>query len=532
MKLPLVVFGAFALMSVGRVGAEVVISGAVIDQNELPVAGAELVFRNQVTASTFVAASTNASGDYSVNLGPVVAPTLVGYVSWGQVKRSPVRKSVGVRVDTTFPALFSVTISHEQVEPFAADSLVVPADRRMDFQVERIVAAPEDNPQGGTAEEVADPLWMDDFNDNVLDGDKWTAFVSEGADGSVQEVDGRLRIRLGGGSQKAPSYRLDATSRWVFRGDFDIQVDYRLDAWPPGNHVRVGLKAGGIKKAGYLDSIERVNDRSWGDVYLTHFSDGAPDKVVTPDTSGRLRLTRMGQSITGYFFKQGEWVAIHTGPAATEDGPVLLGVWADEPTSGATVSFDNFAVNAGTLVETDVAPHPPERWLPFQSAATEEPTGDNDLIEIASIELNGAYLAGLSVAAPSTRLAVGETLVIHFVGRGLSQVKQIEFQVDVLSNALDIGGARFHAQAPFRAPGDLVDISASPTLRFGGASFGGDVSAAEFDFGELVLPTSAPVTQWDIQLRSISVGSSSEDRDLYDDLHINLPIVVEIGVKD
>ena len=202
--------------------------------------------------------------------------------------------------------------------------------------------------------------YSDDFNDNVVDPQKWTTWKSSDAVGWVKESEGQLQIWVSP-ENTSSEYRFDATSTWLLHGDFDIQVDYHLVDWPADNGIRIGLKAGGATPYGYLDSFGRIHHREWGDVYLSHFSDGLKGIEQTAHMSGTLRLARTGDRISGYYHDGTAWVLNHEGPAAMGDGPVLLGVWGHEATTGGLVAFDNFRINSATVVKPEQPPVPLER---------------------------------------------------------------------------------------------------------------------------------------------------------------------------
>lgn len=87
-------------------------------------------------------------------------------------------------------------------------------------------------------------------------------------------------------------------------GDFDMQVDFDLLTWTPGNGVRVGLGTP-------LATMERTSFNA-GDgfgtqeVYVVDLRGGGGNLVITPgsigDTPGKLRLGRTGNTVTGYYY--------------------------------------------------------------------------------------------------------------------------------------------------------------------------------------------------------------------------------------
>lgn len=216
------------------------------------------------------------------------------------------------------------------------------------------------------------PLLVDDFNDNEMDLSLWS-FAIFGIGPVMGANDGRLQILH-------PSYSIgdpfgaEVLSRCRLAGDFDVRVDYLLLQWPSANGVRLGLVttpdennvarisfAAGDGFAGYP-----------GDVYLTFFADGVQGITGTSDVAGSLRLVRTGGSATGYYYRAGNWVPLHSGPISTADVRFGLRTWSHSQVFGGAevkVAFDNLAVNRGQIVcpETPV-PTAYREYLPMMLA--------------------------------------------------------------------------------------------------------------------------------------------------------------------
>lgn len=116
---------------------------------------------------------------------------------------------------------------------------------------------------------------------------------------------------------------LRLTAKCHLSGDFDLQADYVLSTWPTHNGVRFGLLAG-------ADSVERTSDPVGraDNTYATNFS-GAIVQFETLDTSGRIRLTRVGTTVTGYYLKSGIWNSIATATAAAGQPAYAIQAWTD-----------------------------------------------------------------------------------------------------------------------------------------------------------------------------------------------------------
>jgi hypothetical protein len=197
------------------------------------------------------------------------------------------------------------------------------------------------------------PVLADDFNDNVLSAALWTAAVY-GSGPTIAEANQRLEIRHPASAAGDP-FGAEVKSVCLLVGDFDIQVDYLLTAWPPANGIRLGLAVNpGDSKVARISFVGGDGIPGYpNEVYLTHFADGLGGITGTGDLSGRLRLVRLGGSLTGYYFGGGGWVALHTGPGAAGAVAVALRSWSHSQVfrhEEVRVAFDNFRVSRGTVV--------------------------------------------------------------------------------------------------------------------------------------------------------------------------------------
>lgn len=195
----------------------------------------------------------------------------------------------------------------------------------------------------------------DSFDDNFIDPTLWTAHVY-GSGPEIAEVNHQLEVEMPGTSSGV-DFGVKLAGNFLLRGDFDIQVDFRLRTWPYANGVRMGL---GMDTDGLLPhpGVERIsfgqNDYPWAprEAYLTDFPDGVYGITETDDVTGSLRLVRSGATQTGYYYGPGGWVTLHTGPAPTEDVAVKVATWSGYQFMGWDVSaaYDNFVVNRGELI--------------------------------------------------------------------------------------------------------------------------------------------------------------------------------------
>ncbi|HET6457171.1 MAG TPA: PEP-CTERM sorting domain-containing protein, partial [Armatimonadota bacterium] len=152
------------------------------------------------------------------------------------------------------------------------------------------------------------------------------------------------------------------------RGDFDVRVDYQLLTWPAGNEVRLGMMMFG-DTIGYANM---VRCSSTEELYIADFY-GAPlpsPRVTTTDMSGKLRLTRQGTTIIGYYYQSGAWVSLYSKVVTNADLGVSLRAWSHDtifPDKEAKVAFDNFQILQGSLVPAVPAIPEPSSLLALAS---------------------------------------------------------------------------------------------------------------------------------------------------------------------
>ena len=205
-------------------------------------------------------------------------------------------------------------------------------------------------------------LLADNFNSSLWVG------TQAGFGPSVTIVNQTVDVSFPTNSANDPSpgiFGAGLSTRCTVRGDFDVQVGFRLLNWTFSNGVRVGLasSSGAFFATDFSNAAPSAVERtSFGsatgdapgyprEVYLTDFLDRVQGLIPTSDLSGTLRLTRSGGFETGYYFSSGSWVTIHTGPSSTQDIHLDLVAWSHNYAFTHTfvkVAFDNFTLNHGS----------------------------------------------------------------------------------------------------------------------------------------------------------------------------------------
>ncbi len=182
-------------------------------------------------------------------------------------------------------------------------------------------------------------VFTDNFDDNSLNTFWWTNNSSGGSTSS--EANNRLEMVQGssGYSQLMFNYPVP--------GNFTAQVDYSLLNWPSDNQERIAI-------AGTFGAVERISDNGFGgERYLTHFvGEGVLGLTATSDMSGKLKFSRTGSTVSGYYWTGSAWQLIHSyGSGPTNDQIVDLQIWPEYPIgNGVKVAFDNFQLDAPSMV--------------------------------------------------------------------------------------------------------------------------------------------------------------------------------------
>jgi hypothetical protein len=165
--------------------------------------------------------------------------------------------------------------------------------------------------------------------------------------------DGVVRCALtnGGGWESVP---VRSYSRWVIAGDFDIQVDF--SNYSPSS----GPSDGGCWMEVYVDGENytycrrHVGGNFDKDVRIggswSSYSSAGP----TGQSSGKFRITRVGGTISSYYWTGSAWAIIGSGKTGFPTGPIMVAL-STGGTGGTytyTVDYSNFIVNVGTVQYT------------------------------------------------------------------------------------------------------------------------------------------------------------------------------------
>jgi hypothetical protein len=217
--------------------------------------------------------------------------------------------------------------------------------------------------------------YLDTFTGDRLDPFWHTILAGTGS--HLAQTNGRLEETLAAdAAQGGPYDNIDAHvgTNCKLAGDFDVQADYDLLAWPNANGVQVALMA--FEPGSQVLRESQV----WGEQYGTWIPPTF-SSVLTSDLSGSLRLTRVGTTITGYYRSGPIWVPVASGTTTLDDAAIglsansFMGRFAHQ---AVNIAWDNFRITSGEVNcpfwWDDSAPD----WQPVARGDDDDRDGEED----------------------------------------------------------------------------------------------------------------------------------------------------------
>jgi hypothetical protein len=187
----------------------------------------------------------------------------------------------------------------------------------------------------------------DDFSGASIDTSKWVLLPY---DNIITHQNNEVRLQLNPGTG---TRSLDLASPVQITGDFDVQVDFNdftegsfINAGGPvlilytNNDDFIYLRAESISNKYQMYSVV---DNSWTRI------DNNGHAFST--TSGKLRITRSGTTMTAYYWSGSSWTSLGSSSnAAFNQGmQARMHFVADNPSGTNYVDYDNFIVNNGEI---------------------------------------------------------------------------------------------------------------------------------------------------------------------------------------
>jgi dipeptidyl aminopeptidase/acylaminoacyl peptidase len=197
--------------------------------------------------------------------------------------------------------------------------------------------------------------YADNFTGDWIDPFWWTQYLV-GSGPSFAQANGRLEISVPADTTLDPNVGFAATglmSQCLLSGNWDMQVDYQLLAWPSDNRVLQNLQAGNFVNGQWVDAngifVFNPGDNTG---ISTNFPEPADAFVPNQPLTGSLRLTRNGSAITAYYLNNGMWTPMLTGSYTADTSDAVLYIFTNAaPWShpDVKVAFDNFLIDGGQI---------------------------------------------------------------------------------------------------------------------------------------------------------------------------------------
>lgn len=217
--------------------------------------------------------------------------------------------------------------------------------------------------------------FSDSFHSNTLDRSHWVVGRFNVRGEVTPTVEG-LRLTLAMFNH-GPFYALTVWLNCRIRGDFDAQVGYRLVDWPIANGIRLGLGVhpnplplgsttlhGATGKASGLRTVisERISLQAGvvttypggGEFYVAELNGRENRLFPTADRSGKMRVTRVQNDFTAWYWDRGGRLWVPTGrwslnPQVKDDEWIALQLWGYKDNPAIAILFENFSVSAASL---------------------------------------------------------------------------------------------------------------------------------------------------------------------------------------
>ena len=261
----------------------------------------------------------------------------------------------------------------------------------------------------------------DNFNDASINTDRWTVIASL----TAAETGNKLRIAVPTLNNPGVAYGARVLNAVSLVGDFDYQADFDASGinTPSNNNLNFWLQ---VNMSGDSFAIKWEQTPTNNNYHILEY-DGSnhPHSYtwgVGKPAAGKLRITRVGTTLTAYHWTGGVWVSLGTNIFASGVGTCTI--FLDEYTnpsisiSSCYFYWDNFQCNSGndtispgwwiseTLdfgadatsfgdidwTETSPGASTVEVLVRSQSADSAWPTADGDY----SVAVNGADISGLA----------------------------------------------------------------------------------------------------------------------------------------
>jgi Tol biopolymer transport system component len=189
--------------------------------------------------------------------------------------------------------------------------------------------------------------YLETFDNNTINPAFWQLFDPGSSSSAAALVNQRLEMSMSADAIGSGFFGIQAASRCLLQGDFDLQVDYILLDWPTASGIRVALGAEPDNFVARSGATPTTGER-----YFAYFPAFGGAEVPTNDQQGSLRLVRSGISSTAYVLSSGIWTPILTATTNSAEEQITLTFYSSDFEFGhqnVKAAFDNFRLNSGSF---------------------------------------------------------------------------------------------------------------------------------------------------------------------------------------
>jgi hypothetical protein len=207
----------------------------------------------------------------------------------------------------------------------------------------------EDGSDDRLLPQLAAPF-LEGFDDGRIDSSLWHRISDPG--GSIDEVGGRLEASISGTAIPGPPFnQVDQHLglQCLLHGDYDLQVDWELLAWPPAGGLFAQLSAI------YGDMTIARQSTQFGDAIgaWRGGSDFAGNWIASTADRGSFRLQRLGDVTYAYERTTSSgWNLVFGGSGTSGAAVAAVGLWAPAfwfMHQDGSVAFDDFRIKSGEV---------------------------------------------------------------------------------------------------------------------------------------------------------------------------------------
>lgn len=195
--------------------------------------------------------------------------------------------------------------------------------------------------------------FSDDFS-GPQDNSVWGLFSDPQDGGTAEQANGQVRLTIRGSATPGGQFNQVASlafSKCDLEGDYDMQVDYALLAWPHLGGFYATLTAYFGNSSVGRTSVAVPWAPSWHDEQVVGWGQDSNASFATTDTAGTLRMVKKNGLVVTYVRDGDGWRPVGSGHSTNNSnvGFQLNSQAHDFGHLDGSVAYDNFKLNGGTF---------------------------------------------------------------------------------------------------------------------------------------------------------------------------------------